>query len=564
MKQRRLSPVSTVYALAASAALAVFAVLCACFVLALAAAFSPLFAGTLTVQDAAALLLSDKVRTAALYTVRQAAASALAALAVGLPAAFFVSRRDFPLRRFLSALAPIPICLPPLLMALGFVMFFGMQGTANRLLMQLFGLTEPPLTFLYSFTGLVLVQGFYNFPLIMHTVADVWERLPRAEAEAAALLGAGRVRIFCTITLAQLLPAILSASLLVFLYCFFSFIIVLLFGAAGGSTLEVQIYQAARTAIDFESAAAFAAAETLLALCFAAAYAALSSRTERSAGFLFDAAAHMRRRLSGTGERAGAFILFACVCFFFIAPLASVALNAFAAQEGYRQLHDGFLPQFSLDAFVRVFARGGFYTAVRNTLITAFCSALLATAAGAVYAFAVQRRCAGVLARTLPILPLAVSSVIIGFGFTILIRRGTPATLVLAQAALYWPLALRQIAPAAARIPRDTEDAARLLASSRFDTVFRVFVPAAARSCISAFCFCFALSCGDASLPLILAIPRFDTLALYTYRLAGSYRLPQACVCGVLLGVFAAAVFAAGDRIGSPRRLKQKEQHDGR
>ncbi|MBP5696324.1 MAG: iron ABC transporter permease, partial [Treponema sp.] len=45
----------------------------------------------------------------------------------------------------------------------------------------------------------------------------------------------------------------------------------------------------------------------------------------------------------------------------------------------------------------------------------------------------------------------------------------------------------------------------------------------------------FAVSLGDATLPLVLAIPNFSTLALYTYRLAGAFRFNQACACAVLM-----------------------------
>lgn len=554
MSAGRILSERPVYLVAAVTAAAVFVLLCVFFVLPLVAAFSPLFSGRLSVTEVLALIFSSKVRNAALYTVRQAAVSTVIAFAVGVPAAFFISCREFPLRKIISALSPIPLCLPPLLMALGFVLFFGMQGSANRILTSVFNLSEPPLTFLYSFTGLVLAHGFYNFPLIMRSVADVWSQLPQQEADAARLLGAGRLRVFCTVTFVQLLPAALSASMLVFLYCFFSFIIVLLFGTIGGSTLEVQIYQAARTSIDFESAAALSFAETVLAFCFIAAYGILSLKTERSRGVSFSGAGIKRRRLCGAGEYAGACVLFIIIFIFFIAPLASIVCNAFVSRQGYLQdasAFAGMIPRLSFDSFKTVLGRQGFYAAAKNTLITGICSSLLATTGGAVYAFAVQRRFTALPVRCVPMLPMAVSSVIMGFGFTILVRRGTPAILICAQAALYWPFALRQISPAVARIPQNVIDASRLLSCSHLDTVFRIYVPMTARSLISAFCFCFALSCGDASLPLILAIPRFDTLALYTYRLAGAYRLAQACVCGLLLGVCTAIIFAVGDRINT-------------
>ena len=91
-----------------------------------------------------------------------------------------------------------------------------MAGYINKMLMAAFNLPEPPFTFLYSFWGIVITQGFYNFPLIMKTVADSWECLDVSQAEAAKILGASRWRIFRTITVFQLLPSIVSAYIVFF------------------------------------------------------------------------------------------------------------------------------------------------------------------------------------------------------------------------------------------------------------------------------------------------------------------------------------------------------------
>ena len=130
--------------------------------------------------------------------------------------------------------------------------------------MFIFGLKEPPLKILYSFSGLIIAHGFYNFPLIMKNVADSWERIPSIQAESARLLGAKEGRIFRTVTIYQLLPSIASSSLLVFIYCFLSFILVLLFGGVGNSTLEVEIYKASRATLDFTLAGKLALLETLI------------------------------------------------------------------------------------------------------------------------------------------------------------------------------------------------------------------------------------------------------------------------------------------------------------
>src|SRR5574344_1788987 len=130
------------------------------------------------------------------FTFEESLASTLLSLVVGITAAFFVSKRNFWGRKLLLSTASVPLCIPALIVALGYVSTFGMAGYVNTLLMSLFSLKHPPLTFLYSFWGIVIAQGFYNFPLIMATVGDTWSTLPPEQAENARLLGATEFRVF--------------------------------------------------------------------------------------------------------------------------------------------------------------------------------------------------------------------------------------------------------------------------------------------------------------------------------------------------------------------------------
>ena len=54
-------------------------------------------------------------------------------------------------------------------------------------------------------------------------------------------------------------------------------------------------------------------------------------------------------------------------------------------------------------------------------------------------------------------------------------------TLVLAEAALAWPLAFRQIYASLCAVPQSTLDAARMFLSVAPDTVFRIMIPSAKR-----------------------------------------------------------------------------------
>ena len=546
-----------------------FAALALIFCASLAAAFAPAFSPAGAGLAGGGALGAPIARTAA-FTFFQALCSSALALSLGLIGAFFCARRDFFGRRFLLSLSSIPLSLPPLLVALGFVMFFGMSGQVNSVLMRTFNLESPPIRALYTPAGVIVAHGFYNFPIVMRTCADAWGALDREQHDAAVMLGAGSFRIFRTVTFIQILPAVASSGIIVFLYSFFSFVIVLLFGGVGVSVLEVEIYQAARSTLNFARAARLAIIETAIAMLTVFAYASVEKRAAASRALGFAEAVRPRRKIR-RGEALPAALFAVAIAFFLLSPLFCVAAGAFTpSSQGYLA-RAGEGARFTLKNFASLFARPSFRAALCNTVLTALATAALSVAAAFFFACCVKaadplRKNSAL--RAIPLLPMAVSSIILGFGLTRAMPQGSSLMLPLAQAALFWPLAFRQVSAALDGIPVETTEAARVLSADGLYRVFSVYLPMARRSLASAFGFCFAASCGDTSLPLVLALPGFDTLSLYTYRLAGAYRFREACACGLVLAAVAIPVFAltagGSSSIYEKKDSRKKERRDAR
>ena len=455
------------------------------------------------------------------YTLEIALFSTLIAAAAGIPAAYFTARRRFPGRRLLLSISAVPLCVPPLIVALGYVSFWGMNGSVNRLLGTHF-------SFLYSTAGIVIAQGFYNTPLIIGIVSEAWERLPREQENAAKLLGASEGRVLWTVTLRQLSGAIGAACIPVFLFCYFSFMIVLLFSPAGHSTLEVEIYHSIRTTLDVASGARLALLETVTAFAIVLFYSFVSRRSQTTSSGV-EYVPGVRQKLGGS------VILFAPMLFliliFLILPLISVFISG-AGELG------------------KLFRTVSFWKATLHSLESGFVTGLACTVLGFIYSVAVKlnRQQGKVFLQTVPVLPMAISSVVISWCATLLFHRGSPALLVTLQTLLYWPIAYRQIQNGMNRINKETDLAACLMSKNWFDSLVRIYLPACRPVLISAFAYCFAVSLGDATMPLVLSIHNYDTLALYTYKLAGSYRFSQACTCGGIVAAISMLIFWVGKK----------------
>jgi len=492
------------------------------------------------------------------FGLRQAAISSLVALLIGLPGAWIVARLDFPGRKILGSLGAVPFCVPPILIVLAFVLYYGRNGYFNRFLMGLFNLPDPPIGFLYSFWGLVFVHGFYNFPIILSSVAEVWERLPQDRDEAARLLGARQFKAFITGSLPSLAPAIAQASALVFLFSFFSFVVVLVFGPLGGTTLEVEIFRRARHSGDLSGAAALGLIETSAALIVVAAL-ALAERRDSAA--IKKAGAPLPRNKPLGYERLALISYLAFILIFFVGPIIALIAESLTVRRGM-----GGKGVFGFGNFVRLAAapNSTLIGSVRDTLSIALPAALIATLAGGLVAFLLtsvshtdgeegkarlgMARTGDNIALALLSLPLAVSGLVTALGWSFLGPRAGVGVIIIAEALTALPFVTRNLMAALSTLERSPIEAARTLGASSVKAFLTVQLPAIASGLVTAAAFAFAMAAGDANAPLLLGKGEFEPLPLLVYRLVGAYRFPEACAAGVVLAFLTGLVFFLKDR----------------
>ena len=426
------------------------------------------------------------------------------------------ARRNFFGRKLLLSFSAIPLCVPALVIALGYVSFFGVNGVLNRI----FGTDKA---FLYTTFGVVIAQGFYNFPFVLGIMNDAIESLPKEQINAAKLLGSGKVRTFFTVTLPCLSGSLAAACIPVFIFCFFSFMIILLFSPAGKSTLEVELYHSIRNTLNFKEGFYLSLMETLTTLALVFIYAIVIKKNQTApCGINF---ADKKKKLSIIDLFVFIPILF-FVVLFFICPLLCVFTSG-------------------KNAFLSLFSLSSFWQACFSSLWTGFLTAFFCTAIGFLYSLVIRlfKKQGNILFQTIPFIPMAISSVAISWVASVIFRTSNPLVLILLQTFLYWPIAYRQIQSGMNQLSYETQNAAAILSKNIFQSIFRVYLPSCRKNLASSFGFCFAASLGDATMPLILSIKKFNTLALYTYRLAGSYRFSAACACGAIVALLSALIF---------------------
>jgi thiamine transport system permease protein len=451
---------------------------------------------------------------------------------VGFPGAYFVAKYKFKARRFFLSLAAVPFCLPPILVILSFILYYGKNGWFSAALSTI-GLVRGPGGFLYSFGGLVFIHAFYNFPIVIQNLGSVWSRMPASREEAARTLGASPFTAFLHGTLPYLMPALLQAASLIFLFCFFSFTIVLVFGGMSGSTLEVGIYRALRFTQDPAKALALALLQTLTALGAVWAFSHFDGRATQSKGF---GVVPERKKPNLT---AGIFIFLytTTIVIFFLGPLASLVIEAFTVRSSMAGK-----AVFGLDNFKRLIVGTG-SSALGSPLLVALTQSLLLSGTAALFASLLGLIVAAGRPRAwISALPLALSPAIISAGWGGAFRLRPEIIILIGQTAIAWPFVARSLEAAMHSLDKSKNEAARTLGASPRQALLRVDLPAMAPSVASASAFSFSLTMGDANIPLIVGGSR-ETLPLLLYRLTSSYRFSEACAVGIILAAFTSIAF---------------------
>ena len=156
------------------------------------------------------LATTDRALAAYKLTFGASLVAALANALFGTVLAWVLVRYEFPGKRFIDALVDFPFALPTAVAGLTLANLFADNGWLGQWLV--------PLGIKGAFTplGVIIALTFVGMPFAVRTLQPVLENLEREVEEAAATLGASRVRTFFSIIAPTLLPTIITGFALAF------------------------------------------------------------------------------------------------------------------------------------------------------------------------------------------------------------------------------------------------------------------------------------------------------------------------------------------------------------
>jgi thiamine transport system permease protein len=485
-------------------------------------------AGSISLAKAGQASQWGQVAQPLAFTFWQAALSTGLTLLFGLPAAFIFARFSFPLKNLLRVLVTLPFILPTVVVAVGFNALLGPHGLVNSTLMNAFNLPEAPLKVMNTLAAILLAHVFYNTSVVIRVVGSSWTQLdPRLE-QAGRVLGASSWRVLSEVTLPLLQPAILAATLMVFLFDFTSFGVILLLGGPRFATLEVAIYTQALEMLNLPLAGLLSAIQLGCTLLMVVIYARLSSQQ----------AVPLMPHLQGegtrkTGGRLEKMLVFGMVVVLFtllISPLVALVLRSVTSLAAGQAAANG--PAISLDYYRELFVnrrQSFFYVppiqAVKNSLQYALLTVVISLSMGFLVVYALRRpRRLNRLLDALIMLPLGTSAVTLGLGYLLVFNRPPldvrtfPWLIPVAHSLVALPFVVRALQPALSSIPQSLRQAAAVLGASSLRVWVEVDLPILTRAALVSAIFAFTISLGEFGATSFLARPEYPTLPVAIYR----------------------------------------------
>ena len=433
-----------------------------------------------------------------LGTLALTVAVTITALGIGTATAWLTNRSNVPGRRLWMILAALPLVIPSYMAALTII---GATGPGGLLSIWL-GVEIPTP---YGFVGAWLALSVFLAPMAHLIVTPALRLIDPATEEAAMGLGASSVKVFFTITLVQLRPALVSAGLMVGLYTISDFGAVSLLRF---DTFTRAIFTLYAGQIDRRPAAALSVVLMLLALVILF----LERRTRTRAGYHLKSTSRRRKRIQLTGWNKTSALTF-LGSFVVIALIVPISVLVFWLIRGVSAGQD----------------LGMFWDEIGRSLSVSIIAAVAAAAASLPIAMVTtwKRGRFSNAAETgtwaiyaLPHITVGVAVVAFALQWIRPLYQ-TVALLVLTYVAMFMAQSVATTQDSLRRASSDLEDASRGMGRGPWQTLRRITVPLARPGLLAGSTLVFLSVMKELPATLLLRPNGFETLAIRIWSSTG-------------------------------------------
>jgi len=496
--------------------------------------------GSFTLANYQQVFTEPGLLSALINSIIVSIATTAFSLVLALPMAWAVARTAMPGRQLVRVAVLIAFVIPNFISVIAWILLLGPNaGLINVFLRDTFGIAA--IFNIYSMSGLVLVLTFSFYPLIFFAVTAALDNMDPAYEEAAQMAGASAWRASLGVTMPLVLPAVVSASVFVFLEAMGAFGAPAAIGhGARFHTLTTKIYELFSYPPRFELAAAAAApiiGFTVLGLL-------LQRFMLRGRRFAIIGGKRGAARAVNLGM--GRWLLFAwCVLVIFVTvvlPLIILVRTSLMTRWGLAFSWQN-LTLRNYGSFAS--ASTIMPTALINSALISTVAATACVVLAMIVVWIVERTSLpgrGLLTFTstvtfaFPGVALAVGFVL-GFSAEPLALFGTLWLFFIAFTAHRFPFAFMFLRNSVKQLAAEMEEAGRVCGASWTRALIDISVPLIKSGLLAAWMVVFAVTLRELSMAILLYVPGTETLpiAIYSFIDNGTFEIAAAASLVLIL-----------------------------
>ena len=482
------------------------------------------------------------------FTVWQAFVSTGICLIIGIPGAYVLYRKSFKGAHFLQSIITVPFMLPSLVVAIAVTEVGALIGGIDPVI------------------AIILANVFANYAVVVRNIGSQWQTLSKSTEEYSEVSGIGRFKTALRVSLPQLKSSIRASSAIIMLYCASSYGIVLSLGGGQVNTLETAISISVLERLDFAHGALLALLQ--IAFCLLA---FTVSRWGGTNPLSFSPSFSKSKKLDRRDAPAATFTFFV-IGFLVVLPIVLVLSKAFVSMSG----------SLSLENFALLDTRGSrdilnitFFEATLNSLRNLLVATAVSIVLGVLVAYLLaeqtrrrRKRKTDFLGITLDaafLLPIGVSSVVIGVGYLITLTgdfawiRTSWILVPLVQSVFAIPLVVRIAYPSLVAVDANTREQAMTDGASGLQLFVNVDYPLLRPVMKTAIAFSALVSLGEFGVASLLTYGDQATIPVLMYQLIsrpGAHNYGMALAVASILTLLTTLIVLLISQDGSKKSQK--------
>jgi len=158
-------------------------------------------------------------------SLKLAAITTIILLFIGIPVAYWLSRRSSMFKVIIEAILTMPLVLPPSVLGFYLLLAFSPNSTFGIWLHHYFNIS-----LVFSFEGLIVASVIYSLPFMISPVKSALVHLPASLTEASYTMGKSKMETFYRVLLPNIKSSLYTAAVLTFAHTLGEFGVVLMIG----------------------------------------------------------------------------------------------------------------------------------------------------------------------------------------------------------------------------------------------------------------------------------------------------------------------------------------------